>query len=75
MAALPWSAPRAALLGGRGLLRMSFKVAVEDEGVMLGDWVGSRPEPVELGDDVPSFESLFFLDPLFGSLPRDSWPA
>jgi hypothetical protein len=30
-------------------------------------------EPAEDGDAVPSFESLFFLDDLFGSLPRESW--
>lgn len=58
---LPWS-PWAALLGGNGLLRLSFtSVDVDDEGVRTGDWVASR-EPCELGEAVPSFASLFFLD-------------
>jgi hypothetical protein len=46
---------------------MSFRVEVEEEGVMTGDWVESFEA---FGDAVPSFASLFFLDLL--SLPRDS---
>lgn len=67
----PW-AP--ALLGGSGLLRESERFVVEDEGVGLGDWFASRPEPTDEGDAVPSLESLFFLG-LLGSLslPRESW--
>jgi len=71
---LPWSPPRPpALLGGRGLFRMSFRVDEEDEGVRTGDWLAaSLDEPREDGDAVPSLESLFFLDDLLGSLPRES---
>lgn len=64
----PCSCPCApALLGGRGLFRMSLTVDEEDEGVTAGDWLwGSL-----LGEAVPSFGS-FFLDVLLGSFPRDS---
>ena len=68
----PWApGDVAALLGGSGLLRMSFRVEVEDVGVSVGDWVSLLlPE----GDAVPSLESLFFLDDLLSlsPLPRDN---
>lgn len=48
---------------------MSLRVDVEDEGVSTGDWLESRDE----GDAVPSLESLFFLDDLLESFPRESW--
>lgn len=52
------------LFGGRGLFRMSFRVEVEDEGVMVGEfWV-----PL-LGEELPSLES-FFLEDLLDSFPR-----
>ena len=54
------------------MLRISFRVEVDEEGVSTGDWLDSRPEPVELGDAVPSLESLFFLEDLLESLPRES---
>jgi len=60
------------LLGGKGLLRMSLSVDVDDDGVRTGDWLASLEELAELGEAVPSFESLFFLEDLFGSLPLDS---
>lgn len=49
---------------------MSFKAVLEEEGVRTGDWV-SR-EPLEEGDAVPSFDSLFFLEDLLSLLPRES---
>lgn len=52
------------------MLRMSFRVEVEDDGVKTGDWVESFE--AAFGDAVPSFESLFFLEDLFESLPRES---
>lgn len=56
--------------GGKGLLRMSFTAVEDDVGVRTGDWVdGSRAE----GEAVPSLESLFFLEDLVASLPRESW--
>lgn len=58
-------------MGGRGLLRKSFSVEVEEEGVRTGDWLESLD--VEFGEAVPSFDSLFFLDDLLESLPRESW--
>jgi hypothetical protein len=65
----PESEPRPALLGN-GLFRMSLSAVEEDEGVKTGDWFASLDEPIEFGDDVPSFVSLLFLDDLLGSLPR-----
>ena len=53
-------------MGGRGL----FRVEVEEEGVTAGDWLVSLD--AELGEAVPSFESLFFLEDLLESLPRES---
>ena len=46
----------------------------DEDGVRFGDWLAaSREEPMEDGEAVPSFEaSLFFLDDLFGSFPRES---
>lgn len=41
---------------------------MDEDGVRLGDWLESREE----GDAVPSLGS-FFLEPLPGSLPRDSY--
>ncbi len=65
----PWSPPPGALFGGSGLLRMSLSVEVDEVGVRTGDWLAeSRDE----GDDVPSLESLFFLEDLLASLPRES---
>lgn len=49
---------------------MSFRVEVEEDGVKTGDWVESLAEA--FGDAVPSFESLFFLEDLLESLPRES---
>lgn len=46
------------------MLRISFKVDDEDEGVKTGDWLASL-EPTEFGEAVPSFASLFFLEDLF----------
>lgn len=60
-----------ALLEGKGLLRMSFNVELDEDGVRVGDWVASRPEPPDEGEAVPSLESLFFLG-LLGSLLRDN---
>ncbi len=51
------------------MLRMSFRVEVEEDGVRTGDWVASLA--AAFGDAVPSFGSLFFLD-LLESLPRES---
>ena len=42
---------------------------VDEEGVRTGDWLD---ESREEGDAVPSLGSLFFLEDLLGSLPRDS---
>ena len=61
-----WSAWET-LLGGSGLLRISFRVEVEDDGVMTGDWLVAAA----FGEAVPSLESLFFLEDLL-SLPRES---
>ncbi len=74
-APLPWSPPSPpALLGGNGLLRMSFSVDDEEDGVRTGDWFeASLVEPIDDGEAVPSLESLFFFDALFGSLPRESY--
>jgi hypothetical protein len=67
-----WS-PRPWLLGGSGLLRISLRVDVEDEGVRFGDWLVSLL-PAEFGDAVPSLESFFLVD-LLESLPPalESW--
>ena len=62
----PWEKP--ALLGGRGLLRMSLRVEVDEEGVAAGDWFASLDPD---GDAAPSLDSLFFLEDLLESLPRD----
>ena len=53
---------------------MSLRLDADEDGVRTGDWLELSLDapPIELGDDVPSLESLFFLDDLFGSLPRDS---
>ena len=67
--ALPCSLPWPALFWGSGLFRGSFRVDVEDVGVRTGDWLESRDE----GDAVPSLESLFFLEDLLESFPRESW--
>lgn len=66
----PWSPPE--VLEGKGLLRMSLRVDVEDDGVRTGDWFASRPEADDDGEAVPSLDSLFFFG-LFESLPRDNW--
>jgi hypothetical protein len=55
-----------ALLVGNGLLRISLRVEVEDDGVKTGDWFVAAA----FGDAVPSLESLFFLEDLL-SLPRE----
>jgi len=55
-------------LGGKGLLRISLRVDVEDDGVRFGDWLVSLV-PAEFGDAVPSLESPFFLLDLLESLP------
>lgn len=65
----PCSPPRPPAFEGRGLLRLSLSVDVEDEGVRTGDWLEVSRED---GDAVPSLESLFFLEVLLGSLPRES---
>ena len=63
-----------ALPDGRGLLRASLTVEVEEEGVRTGDWPAeSRAVLDDEGEAVPSLESLFFLDALLGSLLRESW--
>jgi hypothetical protein len=61
------------LFGGSGLFLKSFKAVVEEEGVATGDCAASR-EPIDCeGDEVPSFDSLFFdLEALFGSFARES---
>lgn len=63
-----------ALLGGKGLLRISLREGLEDDGVRTGDWLDSLNDPIDEGDAVPSLGSLFFLEDLFGSLPRESCP-
>jgi hypothetical protein len=64
----PWS-PWPVVLFGSGLLRMSLRVVEEEVGVKTGDWLD---ESLDEGDDVPSLESLFFLEDLLASLPRAS---
>lgn len=72
----PWSPPCCeALPGGSGLFRMSFRLGLEEEGVRTGDWLDSLDEPIDDGEVAPSLASLFFLDDLFGSLPRESCQA
>lgn len=67
---MPCSCPCApALLGGRGLFRVSGRFDAEDEGVIVGDWLASL-DAVLLGEAVPSLESFFF-DDLLESFPRD----
>jgi len=59
--------------GGRGLFRGSVKVVVEEDGVATGDCPDSRDAVDCEGDEVPSFDSLFFdLDDLLGSFARES---
>lgn len=65
---LAWSPDRTTLFGGRGLLRISLRVEVDEDGVRTGDWFAS----LDTGDWVPSLESLFFLEDLLESLPRES---
>lgn len=58
-------------VGGRALLRGSFNVVVDEEGVVTGDCVASLVVFDCEGDDVPSFESPFLdFEDLFGSLAR-----
>jgi hypothetical protein len=48
-------------------------VVVEEDGVPTGDWPASLDELDGDGDEVPSFESLFFdFEDFEGSLARDS---
>ena len=69
---MPCSCPCApALLGGRGLFRVSVRFDAEDEGVIVGDWLEASLDAVLLGEAVPSLESFFF-DDLLESFPRDS---
>lgn len=49
---------------------MSLRVEDEEVGVRTGDW---PEESRDEGDDVPSLESLFFLEDLLASLPRASY--
>jgi hypothetical protein len=60
------------MLGGSGLLRLSFRVEDEEDGVRTGDWFASL-EPREFGEDVPSFASLFFLEDLFPLRESTLW--
>lgn len=65
--------PDAPSLGGRGLFRGSVNAVVEEEGVVMGDWAASLDALACDGDEVPSFDSLFFdLEDLFGSFARES---
>ena len=46
---------------------------MEDEGVATGDCAASLDDPACEGEDVPSFDSLFFdFDDLLGSFARES---
>jgi hypothetical protein len=46
---------------------------VEDDGVATGDWAASLDELDCDGEEVPSFDSLFFdFEDLLGSLARES---
>jgi len=59
--------------GGSGLFLESLSAVVDDEGVATGDCAASRELLDCEGDDVPSFESLFFdFDALLGSFARES---
>jgi hypothetical protein len=49
---------------------MSLRVDVEDDGVKTGDWLESLA--AAFGDAAPSFASLFFLEDLLESFPRES---
>lgn len=42
---------------------------MEDDGVRAGDWLDESRDD---GDAVPSLDSLFFLEDLVESLPRES---
>lgn len=66
---LGWPCSPLLALPERGLPRASLSVDVEEVGVKFGDWLASRDE----GDAVPSLDSLFFLEDLLGSLPRESY--
>lgn len=59
------------MLGGNGLFRLSFSVEDDEDGVRLGDWPASLE--LELGDDVPSLASLFFLEDLFPLRESTLW--
>jgi hypothetical protein len=50
------------------LFLMSLRVDVDEVGVRTGDWVSRDPPE---GDDVPSLESLFFLEDFASLLPRE----
>jgi hypothetical protein len=54
------------------LFRGSFRDVVEAEGVTIGDCAASLDEVEVDGDEVPSFDSLFFFDDLLGSFVRES---
>lgn len=61
------------LLGGRGLFRGSFKVVVDEDGVVIGDCVVSLVVFDCEGDEVPSLDSPFLdFEDLFASLVRES---
>lgn len=57
-----------AALARPALIRASLRVAEEEVGVRTGDWSASRAD----GDAAPSLTSLFFLEDLVASLPRES---
>lgn len=52
------------------MLRGSLRFDEDEDGVSVGEAVAGSRELT--GDAVPSLESLFFLDDLLGSLPRES---
>ena len=56
------------------MFRMSLRLEADEDGVSTGDWfeLSLDAPPIDDGDEVPSLESLFFLDDLCGSLPRES---
>lgn len=58
-------------LSGSGLFLESFRAVVEEDGVATGDCAASLEFDCE-GEEVPSLESFFDLDDLFGSLARES---
>ncbi len=46
---------------------------MDADGVTTGDCAASREEDAEVdGEEVPSLDSLFFFEDLFGSLLRES---